>query len=371
MKILVYFPYNLRTVEQQSVMEMLVQKGHEVVLLTSCARGYLHQYVEKLGVRAEAIDTKPEDGKLKFYRDNIKGLRSFIRQYKIDIVIAHQQVPALIAGLARKLLPFTLIYVRHNTDEDYRLNEKKARIFNTVINKLTPVKVAPSSAVRNFWIEYEKVRKEQVHRVDYGYNFRQYEAPDLAEAERIREKFRASLLVLSMARLVPSKRHKEMFTVIRKLVDEGIDCTFICLGSGSLEKELNSEIERLQLQDRIFLLGRKENVFDYIAAADVFMHLSFTEASNSAVKEVGLCKKPVIVCKEVGDFEDYISHGENGFLVNKNEPVEESFVILKKMAAGEIDKGPVGEKLFATVTGKFDIDKVAPTYEQLFKTLGY
>jgi len=370
LNILIFFPYNLRTVEQQSVMEMLVQKGHKVVLLTTCERGYLHKYVEGLGVYPEAVKLKAGNGKLNFYTSNFKKLCSIIKKYKIDIVIAHQQVPALIAGLLRKVMPFKLIYVRHNTDEDYQLNKRKARLFNKIINSLTPVKVAPSSVVREFWVRNEKVNGRQVHRIDYGYNFNQYEAPDQMQADRIRKKFPASLLILSVARLVPTKRHKEMLTVIKKLVEEdAIDCKFLCLGSGSAEAELRTEIEKLGMNNHIFLLGRKVNVFDYIAAADIFMHLSYSEASNSAVKEVGLCKKPVIVCQGVGDFEDYINSGKNGFLVNKENPVEESYVILKNIAEGRVDIQKCGNLLFDTVTSAFNINNIGCDYEQLLNTV--
>ncbi|HZH66232.1 MAG TPA: glycosyltransferase, partial [Flavisolibacter sp.] len=93
-------------------MELLVQKGHEVVLLTTCEKGYLHKYMENLGVHTEAVELKAGSSKLSFYITNLIKLRSVIKKYKIDIVIAHQQVPALIAGLLRKVNPFRLIYVR-------------------------------------------------------------------------------------------------------------------------------------------------------------------------------------------------------------------------------------------------------------------
>ncbi len=128
MNVLIYFPYNLRTVEQQSVLEMLVKQGHKVVLLTTCSRGFLHSYVEKLGVITEWADTSESDGKLKYYSQNIKKLRQVISKYKIDVVIAHQQQLAVFAGIVKKTIPFRLIYIRHNTDEDHQHYPVKARI---------------------------------------------------------------------------------------------------------------------------------------------------------------------------------------------------------------------------------------------------
>jgi L-malate glycosyltransferase len=369
MNILIFFPYNLRTVEQQSVMEMLVGKGHKVVLLTTCERGFLHQYVETKGVITEWMDGNETAGKLFLFRTHLKKLKAVLDKYKIDVVIAHQQSTALIAGLLRKTKKFPLVYFRHNSNEDYQLNYIKAKWYNKLINALTPVKVAPSSVVEEFWIKKEGVSPERITRINYGYNFSQYEHPVPSKAEEIRKEFSTSLLILSIARLVPSKRHELMFATIKRLVEIGVDCKLVCLGTGPLEMELQQRIISLNMQNHIFLLGRRENVFDYIAACDVFLHLSSTEASNSAVKEVGLCKKPVIVCKGVGDFEDYIVDNCNGFLVQKEQPEEEVSHILLSMAKQEISKEEIGEKLFETVTTTFDINNVAIKYEELLNQL--
>ena len=350
-------------------MEMLVTKGHRVVLFTSCQRGQLHDYAEEKGVISEWLDASEMNGKFSFYKANFRKLKMVLNKYQIDVVIAHQQATALIAGLLRKTKRFPLAYFRHNSDEDYQLNYTKAKWYNKLINALTPVKVAPSSVVEDFWIEKEGVPTRQIIRINYGYNFSQYEQPVHESVEEIRKEFSTSLLILSIARLVSSKRHKLMFAVIKQLVERRVDCKLICLGTGPLDKELFHEVVSLNMQNHIFLLGRKENVFDYIEACDVFIHLSSTEASNSAVKEVGLCKKPVLVCKGVGDFEDYIVHGRNGFLLDKEQPEEEAFQILMSMARNEINKEEIGQKLFETVTTEFDINNVAPKYEALLNQL--
>jgi glycosyltransferase involved in cell wall biosynthesis len=363
--ILIYFPYNLRTVEQQSVMEMLIKQGHKVFFLSTCENGFLHGYLEKLGVKVFAATPSKEIGKFPFYLLNFRKLASVIKGNNIEVVIAHQQIPAIIAGLLKKIKKFKLIYVRHNSDEDYLLNATKAKWFNKIANWLTPIKVAPSSVVQNHWLKHENAKVPQVQRVNYGYNFDQYEDANPKEVERIKNEFPTSLRILSMARLVPVKRHALMFEIVNRLVKTGLNCKLLCLGSGQDEELLKNKIKELKLEQHVFLLGRKDNVFDYIEASDVFMHLSSTEASNSAVKEVGLMKKPVIVCKGVGDFEDYIVNGENGFLVDKENPGEATYSILTQLAMDENYRKKIGERLRQTVLQEFDIDNIVTSYDQL------
>jgi glycosyltransferase involved in cell wall biosynthesis len=365
--ILIYFPYNLRTVEQLSVMEWLLQKGHKVVLLTTTNQGVLHGLAEKMGVIAEA-DPGRGPGKLGTYLQHLRRLHSIIRAHRIELVVSHQQVPALLAGLLNLFRPFRHIYIRHNSDEDYLAFPVKARWLNRLVNALTPVKVAPSDKVARFWLEVEKVKKSEVVRINYGYNFGLYEEADHLNSLRIRQAYPARLLVLSIARLVPAKRHREMFAVMSRLKDSGVDCKLICLGSGPMAGELSGLVKKMNLEGVVFLEGRKENIFDYMTAADVVMHLSLTEASNSAVKEAGLCKKPVIVCKGVGDFGEYIVPGQNSFLVDKQYPEEEAYAILKAIADQQVDLVAMGERFYETVTCTFNIAVVGPAYERLLMT---
>lgn len=367
MNVLIYFPYNLRTVEQQSVMELLVRQGHNVILLTTCERGLLHEMVNKLGVIAESTPTG-KFSKFLFYFKCLQKLFTTIKKYKIDVVIAHQQIPALLAGALAKISAFKLLYVRHNSDEDYLNFPIKARFLNKAVNYLTPIKIAPSNVVKDFWISKENVQAHQIQRLNYGYNFKMYEKPVLASVLNIREQYNAQLLLISIARLVPAKRHKEMFEVVDALRKMGIDCKMICLGAGPMEQELKDCLKHMSLEEAVFLVGRKINIFDYISASDVFIHLSLTEASNSAVKEVGLCKKPVIACKNVGDFDEYIVNGENSFLVDKNYPVEQATAILYAVAESKIDKDAIGNNFYQTIIDTFEINKVSSMYKALLNT---
>ena len=335
----------------------------KVVLLTTLNEGYLHNYVKQFGVITETVGEA--EGKLKFYSSNFKKLAAVIKKYNIDIVVAHQQMPALIAGILRLIKRFKLIYIRHNSDEDYQNFPRKARLLNTIVNRLTPIKVAPSEMVKNFWIEKENANEKQIKLLNYGYNFNQYEKPSPATVSSIKQTYPAQLLIISIARLALPKRHKQMFDAVEQLVKEGFDCKLICLGSGPLEQQLQSDINQRKLERNIFLLGRKDNVIDYLQAADIFLHLSSTEASNSAVKEAGLCKKTVIVCKNVGDFDDYIISRQNGFLVSKEDPANESSSIIREIFEGKINHQAIGGELYKTVTHTFDIENIKPQYLKL------
>jgi glycosyltransferase involved in cell wall biosynthesis len=366
--ILIYFPYNLRTVEQQSVMEALHKRGYNIILYTSCKKGILHTIAENLGIIALASE-KEYSKTFKNIWNNVFQLKQIIKKYNIDFIIVHQQEPALTVGILNTFKKIRFAYVRHNSDEDYQNFPVKAKLLNKITNGLTPIKIAPSLLVKEFWHKKEGVKENNITTINYGYNFNQYEQPDWENVTRIREKYTTSLLILSIARFVPQKQHLKMFAVIEQLMKKGIDCKLICLGSGYLEQELKQYVTKHNLQNNIFLVGRKDNIFDYIAAADIFLHLSNSEASNSAVKEVALYNKPVIVCKEVGDFEDYIIDRKNGFLVSLQNAVNESVAIIEDINNKIIDVNSLGKRFNSAVTTIFSIDNVIELYEAIINAL--
>src|SRR5258706_14753305 len=114
MRILIYFPYNRKTVEQQSVMEMLVNLGHNVYLLTLAPEDQLHHIVRVLGVNAYASPAGEVTG-IKSIFANARYLVSFCRKFRIDLIISHQQLCALPMIFAAPFLKGKTAYVRHNT----------------------------------------------------------------------------------------------------------------------------------------------------------------------------------------------------------------------------------------------------------------
>ena len=338
--------------------------GHQVFLVTLSPEGTLHQIVTALGVKVYSSNTG-EAISIKNLFTNTRFLIRFCRQHQIDVILAHQQVCALPLIFASPFLKCRSYYIRHNTDEGYEANPAKAKLLNRFINNFAKKIITPSNIVYKYLNETEKVPAKKMIRINYGYNFEQYEKPDFDNVAAIRNEYNCGLLIISIARLVEAKRHFKMFAIVKKIHDDGVDCKFICLGAGHLFDELQAWIKDNKMEANIFLLGKKSNVLDYLSAADLLLHLSETEASNSVVKEAGLAKKAAVVCKAVGDFEDYISSNENGFLVNKENPEEEAIHILKTMGNNKSRLKEIGEHAQQTITSVFDISNVEKLYAAL------
>jgi glycosyltransferase involved in cell wall biosynthesis len=111
------------------------------------------------------------------------------------------------------------------------------------------------------------------------------------------------------------------------------------------------------LEDKISFLGYRRNIIDYLSAGDLLVHPSYTEASSSMVKEFGLLKKPVIACEGVGDFDQYIISGENGFLVGDEEPAAQFEKYIKYIYDNPAEGKRLGEALHNKVLEVFSANE--------------
>ena len=69
------------------------------------------------------------------------------------------------------------------------------------------------------------------------------------------------------------------------------------------------------LEDKVYLLGRKKNPYSYLKNADIYVHPSYVESMSITVLEAMCLDKPLVVAKSIGPSE-FIKNKENGILVN-------------------------------------------------------
>jgi glycosyltransferase involved in cell wall biosynthesis len=174
------------------------------------------------------------------------------------------------------------------------------------------------------------------------------------------------MILVKIARLVPGKRYDILFAVINKLVnEEKMDIKLLVISDGPLLNEFRVYLRDNNLEENIFLLGEVSNVIDYISVADAIPLLSEAEASNSVIKEAGLVNKCVIVCRGVGDFDDYIEDEISGLFMDKMNPFEDLEKHLTNIYESKVNKDKLGNNLHISVMNNFSIDHVINNYNTL------
>jgi len=227
-------------------------------------------------------------------------------------------------------------------------------VFDKVINRLSKVLIVPSLGVYNAILKYERINRSKMRIIPYMYDFKKYNKPDAEKVEELQKKYESRLLLLMCSRLVKFKRHYIVLPIIKKLIAEGLDIKLMILDEGPEEDSIKKYITDNWLSEHVFLLGYRNDFINFMAASDILIHPSLSEASNSTVKEMGLLKKPVAVCSMIGDFDEYIVNGRNGFLLSPNNTEVELEKLLREIYNNKNVLRSLGENLHDTVITKFN-----------------
>jgi glycosyltransferase involved in cell wall biosynthesis len=146
-------------------------------------------------------------------------------------------------------------------------------------------------------------------------------APPLRPPTRSRPQVRAELgldrnrpLLLAVGRLAPQKAYPVLLDAMARL-GTTTKPTLLIAGDGPLQAELQAKIDRLGLDAR--LLGRRDDVAELLAAADIFVLCSDWEARALVVQEAMRAGLPVLATN-VGGIPELV--GDAAVLVPPGEP---------------------------------------------------
>jgi len=132
-------------------------------------------------------------------------------------------------------------------------------------------------------------------------------------------------LILAVGRLVEKKGFKYLIEASKILKDRGLDFTVNIIGSGPLYKDLLSQIEDLDLEENVKILGENkglsnEDTLMYFKSANIFTFPSVETAEGdvdgiaNVLLEAGIFKVPV-VSTNAGSTGELIIDGDTGLVV--------------------------------------------------------
>lgn len=128
-------------------------------------------------------------------------------------------------------------------------------------------------------------------------------------------------ILLAIGSLLKVKGHDDLIDAAYILSKERKDFAVIIVGSGPLEPLLRKKIEKLELSQKILMIGwvPHNKISLWMNASDILILPSLHEGFPTVIPEAMACGLPVIGTK-VGGIPDVISNENIGFLVNPGDP---------------------------------------------------
>lgn len=102
-------------------------------------------------------------------------------------------------------------------------------------------------------------------------------------------------VLLSVGRFCDAKNFDNVPDICRRLVEDGLDVKWYLIGYGGDEALIRRKIDDAVMQERVVILGKKDNPYPYMRACDLYVQPSRYEGKAVTVREAQLLSKPVVI----------------------------------------------------------------------------
>jgi len=161
----------------------------------------------------------------------------------------------------------------------------------------------------------------------------------------VQDKIDHNNFFLNIGRLTNQKNQILLINTFNILIKKNKNLILYIVGEGEKRFQLQEKIETLKLQNNIFLIGYKENVFPYIKKARAVIISSLWEDPGAVMIEASFCNTTVISSNCPNGPNEFILNNQGGYLFesNKLNSLENSINIFLNDSQKQIFK----KKIFA------------------------
>lgn len=174
-------------------------------------------------------------------------------------------------------------------------------------------------------------------------------------------------LCLCVGRLAQQKDHATLLQAFAAGPAKNPRARLLLAGEGPLRNEIEQQIETLGLGGSVRLLGRRTDIPEMLAAADLFVLASRWEGNPLAVMEAMSAGVPVIATK-VGGVPELVGDGETGLLVSPGDPAALAAAICR-LLDDRATRAGMGRAAIEKAERDFDARVMVRSYEHLYERL--
>lgn len=282
-------------------------KSNDVSIMTSI-KGDSYYKLNK-NIKLYNLDQgKPEKCFLKKNISRLKKMNYLIKMIKPDIIISFLPEPSyrilFLKIFNRKLR--IIVSVRNDPKVEYK----------SLINRLIMKLLYPLAD--GFVFQTEEAQKYFSKKIQN----RSVIIPNPINEEFICEPYngKREKTIVTVGRLEEQKNHKMLIDAFSKLPEQFNEYKLIIYGEGSLRKNLEEQVKKLNLVNRVLLPGQVDNVKEKIYKASLFVLSSNYEGMPNALIEAMALGLPCISTDcPCGGPRFLIKNKENGYLVGTND----------------------------------------------------
>ena len=315
--------------------------------------------LRQLGVPFICIPSRHLFDPLRFIR-----LVKVLHQGNFDLIQSYLTYANILCGIAGVLVGTPVIASLRNSGIDSRhYNPLRFRLEAWVLSHLVRGVIANGYANADF-------HRARVGKTSIDVIPNTVPVPGLlSEAERVSvrselTKGATGPIVISVGRISPPKGYPDLITAFATIAQRFSDASLVIVGGGEMRSQLSEQIHMLGMDDRILLLGARDDVPRLLMASDVYVSASHWEGMSVALLEAMAAGLPV-VATTVGDASRMVIDG-TGLLVKPHQP-DELASALAELLANPLRCKSLGAAGRAHVAAHYDRDAWVQAFIDFYK----
>jgi glycosyltransferase involved in cell wall biosynthesis len=172
-------------------------------------------------------------------------------------------------------------------------------------------------------------------------------------------------LLVSVGNLYPVKGHEHLIHAVALLSVRHPALHLAIAGRGELAGALAALARELGIAGRVHLLGLRGDIPSLLAAAEIFVLPSLSEALPLALLEAMFAGHP-IVASDVGDVGSVLASGDAGLLVEPGNPSALASAVDRLLTDPELARSIAG-RAYRRATTRYDVSQMLRNYAAIYE----
>jgi len=292
----------------------------------------------------------------------VKEIRKILKNEKPDIIHSHLYAGDIFAKLTSSL-ECKLIATIHGADP--RWNNKNEMNLSIkvwlLLEKLRkPYYIAVSNYVKSKLHKVLSIPESKIFQVYNGIDLTKFKFKDIEEKTFVPT-------IIQVGRLAEEKGHIISIKAFKIVKQHFPKARLLFVGDGYYRTTIANEVKKFKLDDSIYFLGERDDVYNILEDAHVLWMPSFREGLPLSVLEAMACGLPVIA-SNTGGLPEVVSDEKTGYLINVGAFEQLADKTIKILLDKNLAKsmGIEGRK---KVEELFSIEKTADNYLDIYKKI--
>jgi glycosyltransferase involved in cell wall biosynthesis len=343
----------------------LHKRGHDVHVLTG-TYGELNQWLTEAGVSNEHFPLlQREISPLNDIRCFLK-LRTFIKQFKPDVVAAHSSKAGIIVRLVCFFLNIPNTFTVHGWSFEanaskvnqllYLFIEKSMGFFSCKL--ITVAHTGYDLGIKRKIVSPEKLVTVYNGVRDFGEN--------TSKIVSNTEGVISCVQMVMSARFQAQKDHETLIRALIPLKNEPFHLQLLGDGTETLA-DIQALVAEHGLSEKVSFVGFTSDVVNYLKHADICILMSHSEGLPLSILEAMSIGLPIIA-SNVGGISKQVKQGYNGFLVERKD-IEDLAEKIKLLMNNPTLRRELGKNSRTLYEKEFELDKMVDKTLDVYQSI--